>query len=155
MKPNPYQPPAPTPHQDDGLLSRLLASMGRVLRKPAESPYGSLTAVFMLSGRPFMEYGVVFSAMKGVVDRYYAAMPLVIDDEAHRRRNVVEAARVLRELVLQVEGLGPALKDRSLVVSMIPSYEQIDEEICQVVLPPEVWQQPDGDDLLLEAPQFT
>ena len=132
---NPYQPPAPVPSQEVGLWKRLIERMRRA-RGASQSQPGFFdeqeSVESLLSGRPFMEYGVVFSAMPGVSDRYFAAMPLAIDDEVHRRRNIGEAARVLRQLVARVDGLATALSRRQPRLSMVPCYQQLDVELCLV-----------------------
>jgi hypothetical protein len=143
---NPYQPPTPLAYPEAGRWQRLVY-LARQLLGLRSSAFAQRESVkFLLSGRPFMEYGVVFSAMTGVHDRYFAALPLAIDDELHRQRNAREAARVLRQLVARVDGLGEALRERDLVVSMVPSYGQLDVELCRVVIPAEAWCRPDESD---------
>ena len=101
------------------------------------------------------EYGVVFSAWPNDIDHFFAAMPLAVDDEIHRQRNITEAARVLRALVVRVDGLEHALRARDLVLSMVPSYHELGTEICRVVIPADSWRRSDESDQLdIEIPEF-
>ncbi len=157
---NPYQPPVAIPTEEVGRWKRLIQRIRRVWGGSrsnlgiADGPSGP-SLQFVLSGRAFIEYGVVFSAMSGATDRFFAALPLTIDDEVHRQRNVAEAARVLRELVTRVDGLDNALNGCDLVVSMVPSYRELGTELHRVIIPAEAWRQSDeADELYLQWPEL-
>ena len=157
---NPYQPPVSIPTEEVGYWKRLLQLIRRGLGR-RRSDFGidggesGPSLEFVLSGRAFIEYGVVFSVMSGTANRFFAAMPLAIDDEVHRQRNITEAARVLRELVARVDGLDKALSGCDLIVSMVPSYRELGMELHRVIIPPEAWRQSDeSDELYLHWPEL-
>lgn len=111
--PNPYEPP----------------------RTQADSK-PRLNAEMFLSGQPFIHYGVVFFVEGGDSMAIHAALPLAEDSEELIQRNVQEAMRVLPEFLDLAPTLRPRLVGRQLVIRMIASYEDLDEEVATRVVRP-------------------
>jgi len=147
---NPYQPPAPIddlPGADEAQSEARSEARSEAISSvfPFGMAVGQLRAIDaesaadVLSGQAVVEYGVIFRVADSNPDRIFAAIPMTVDDPEHRELSAVEAACVLQELIARLDGLGPHIIDRSLVVSMVPNYALINSETYQVVLPPDYW----------------
>ncbi len=135
---NPYQPPPPIA---DGQIDAEANGQER----PNGSEIGACSyrearsVLKILSGKPFIEYGVVFCVHRDQPNQLHAAIPLSKNDPMHREMAAVEAACVLQDLIARIAGLSPHVADRELVVSMISNYASITDRKYQVVLSPDDW----------------
>ena len=125
---NPYESPRTPSRPIPGWWEWLLSWF----RQPSDSER-------FLRGERVFHYGVVFQVDPYDDTQVVAYLPLDVDDEAHVRRNVVEARRVLPEFLTAHADLAPTLLGRTLVVSMIPSYTRIDDVIRRVHVSASEW----------------
>jgi hypothetical protein len=104
-------------------------------RTVADSKLG-LPAKLFLAGQPFIHYGVVYFVEKGDASAIHAALPLADRSQELVDRNVHEAMRVLPEFLSSVPTLKPQLLCRQLIIRMIASYDDLNDEVTDRVIRP-------------------
>jgi len=119
---NPYAPPTDVPS----------TSVVLGVQTPVATPQ-SLTRQF-LDGRPFIHYGVVFFLEAGDDTAIHAALPLSSPSELLISRNTKEAVRVLPEFLGTLPNVIPQISERNLVVRMISTYADLQNEVCDRVV---------------------
>jgi len=77
-----------------------------------------------------LQYGVILFVDPRDETVIHAALPLRKVTEPLISQNVDEARRVLKEFLAVHPGLMPYLRGRPLVVRMISSYEDVQDEVC-------------------------
>ena len=121
---NPYAPPTDVPS----------TSIALGVQTQIATPQ-SLTQQF-LDGRPFIHYGVVFFLEAGDDTAIHAALPLSSPSELLISRNVKEAVRVLPEFLSTLPNVSPQLSARHLLVRMISTYADLQNEVCDRIVVP-------------------
>lgn len=119
---NPYAPPTDVPNTS--------VALGVQTRMATPQP---LPQQF-LDGRPFIHYGVVFFLEAGDDTAIHAALPLTSPSELLINRNAKEAVRVLPEFLGTLPNLSPQLSGKHLVVRMISTYADLQEEVCDRIV---------------------
>ena len=123
---NPYAPPQRLEDSRDN-------------RTPTLAQRHQLRELFV-EGQPFMHYGVVIFVDPEKETAIHVALPLREPTELLIQRNVDEALRVVPAFLGHFPDAQSIVAERQLVVRMIASYEDLDNEVSdRVILEPSHW----------------